>query len=381
MTGQTYYKNQIAHLTEPGRYRVADNLFLFVTKAGSRSWVMRMNVNGERKEKGLGGYPSVSLDEAKEKALSIRLQVRMGEPIGNEAPTFEQAAMETIEEKRLSWKDEDKTSREWIASLQNHVFPKLGNRKVTELIGKDFYNVLMPLWSEKKFDMGDVIRKRMSVIMAWACVQGYIQFNPVQNIKTPKNGNGTKHFKALHYSAMGNLLTQVKATKARPMTKALVEFQMLTACRPSEARLATWNEIDLESKIWTIPADKMKMGLEHRIPLSERAIEILHEIASESPQNGSGLIFSLKGKALNRSIVTSLLKEHDVDSTAHGFRSAFRSWCADTQVAFDVAEKCLAHVPNLTVRAYDRSDCLDQRRGIMEAWGTYLNLTKAGELE
>ena len=368
-----YYKNQIAHLSDPGKYRVADTLFLNVTQKGSRSWVQRVTVNGVRREKGLGGFPAVSLEEAKQKAMENRMKVRTGEPLEHEALTFEFAMMQALEKKQLSWKKHpEKTTREWIASLENHALPILRNKKVTSLIGKDFYDVLMPLWSQKKFDMADVIRKRLSTIMAWCCEQGYIQFNPVQNITKPKNGNGHSHFRAVHYSEVSNILQQVKDSQAMKATKALFEFQVLCACRPSEAREAEWDQISLDEALWVIPASQMKMNQEHRVPLSTRACELLHEIAPTVPQDASGLLFSHQGRTLNRSIITALLKDLGIDSTAHGMRAAFRSFCADHGVSFEVAEMALSHSAGRVVAAYQRSDLISPRRELMGRWADYL---------
>ena len=208
--------------------------------------------------------------------------------------------------------------------------------------------------------------------MAWCCEQGYIQFNPVQNITKPKNGNGHSHFRAVHYNQVGNVLQQVKNSQAMKATKALFEFQVLCACRPSEARMATWDSVNLDEALWAIPPSQMKMNKEHRIPLSDRAVELLHEIASKQPIAASGLIFEHNGAPLNRSIISSLLKDLGVDSTAHGFRSAFRSYCADHGVSFEVAEMALSHSAGRVVDAYQRSDLYLQRKTLHAAWSTYL---------
>lgn len=364
-----YTQNQIARINEPGRYQVAETLFLNVAKGGSRSWIQRINENGKRREFGLGGFPQVTIQEAKEKAIQNRVKTRIGEPVKHDVPTFEYAARQAFEEIKLNWKNEA-TKKEWIASLENHVFPKLGSYKIKGLIGKDFSDILKPLWQECP-NMADKIRKRMATVMQWACGQGYIQFNPVQTITKPKQKTAG-HFKALNYDKIKKALHGIQTTQAQPMTKALAEFQILTAVRPSEARLAEWSEVDLANRLWIVPAHKMKMEREHRIPLSTRAIEILHEIASKSHEDASQYVFSYKGKPLSRSVVSRLLKAHGIESTAHGFRASFRSWCADNNVPFEVAEKALAHGSGSVVDAYQRSDMLEQRRPVMQAWADYL---------
>ena len=351
-------------------------LYLRVSPQGNKTWIQRIMQQGKRIDKGLGSWPDLTITKAREIAQKNRMAVRYDKvPLHtkeNAIPTFQECALNTIKEKSMFWKNADTTAQQWLSSLQRHIFSSIGTRKVDELIGRDFYNILMPLWAGKNFDMAEVMRKRCSMIMKWAEGQGYIKSNPVRTITTPDHGQEEKHFRAAHYREVGNILQQVKESHAMKETKALFEFQVLCACRPSEAREATWDSVDLEGALWTIPASKMKMNKEHRIPLSKRALELLHEIAPELPQEAPGLIFSHHGAPLNRSIITSLLKDLDIDSTAHGMRSSFRSWAADNSIPFEVAEEALSHVQNKTIRAYVRTDLLEQRREVMQQWADYV---------
>ena len=232
-----YTQNQIARLDTPGRYQVAETLFLNVAKGGSRSWIQRVSENGRRREIGLGGYPAVTIQEAKEKAILNRNKTRTGESIQNHAPTFEQATLDTIEEKRGSekqrgsWKNEDATVKQWLASMKQHAFPVIGHRKVTDLIGADFYMCLKPLWKDSPA-MAQVMRKRFSMVMKWVCGQGHRPDNPVQTMTTPKNGTAN-HFKALPHDQVAGALQTIRDSKrVQPMTKLILEFIILTACRP-----------------------------------------------------------------------------------------------------------------------------------------------------
>ena len=370
-----YTQHQIARLTQPGRYQVAETLFLNVAKGGSRSWIQRINENGKRKEFGLGGFPGVTIQEAKEKAILNRNKTRTGESLQNNAPTFEQATLDTIEEKRGSekqrgsWKNEDASVKQWLSSMKQHAFPLIGHRKVTDLIGADFYMCLKPLWSDSPA-MAQVMRKRFSMVMKWVCGQGHRPDNPVQTLTMPKQS--TNHFKALHHDQVNQAIQTIQAsTRAHAMTKLLLQFIILTGCRPGEGIHASWDEIDFETKTWTRPPEKMKAEKEHRIPLSDQAISILNS-ASTMAQNGSESIFSSERGTMDTGTLSKALKRLNIDCVAHGFRSSFRCWGSENGVAMDVLEKCLAHKPDKVVGAYDRTDVLDIRREIMQQWGAYL---------
>ena len=209
--------------------------------------------------------------------------------------------------------------------------------------------------------------------MDGAVIRGHIQHNPCHNIKHKRNGhNKAGHFRAVHHTEIAGVLDTIKRCKAREITKQLFEFQLLTAVRPSEARLAEWKEIDFTTATWNIPGDKMKMGEAFRVPLSNRAVALLHEIASTTHEDAPRLIFSCYGVPLNRTLINDLLEDNKINSTGHGLRSTFRGFCSDKGVPFDLAEKALSHIANKTIRAYDRGDALEPRRSHMQAWENYL---------
>ena len=219
--------------------------------------------------------------------------------------------------------------------------------------------------------MAQVMRKRFSMVMKWVCGQGHRPDNPVQTLTMPKNGNAN-HFKALPHDQVAGALQTIRDSKrVQPLTKLILEFIILTACRPGEAIAASFHEINFETKTWTRPAHKMKAEKEHRIPLSGQAISILNS-ASQLAQNGSESIFSSERGTMDTGTLAKALKRLNIDCVPHGMRSSFRSWCAENGVAQEVAEMALAHEATAVEKAYQRSDLLEQRREVMQAWSDYL---------
>ena len=365
---------------EPGKHYDAHGLFLKVEPGGSRRWVQRIVVHGRRRDLGLGGFPLVTLAEARQQAFANRKLARAGgDPIAlqrqGDVPTFEEAAENVISLHAGNWKDGGKTRAQWRASLRDYATPRLGPRRVSAITTADVMAVLLPIWHDKR-ETARRVRQRIGVIMKWAIAQGHRQDNPAGEAiasALPRNGAVRKHMAALPHGEVAGALGKVQASAAGTSTKLAFEFLVLTAARSGEVRLATWDEIDLAAAVWTVPAERMKANREHRVPLCDRAVEILNDARSRG--DGSRLVFpSPRGKPLSDMTLSKLVKEQGIAAVPHGFRSSFRDWAAEaTDHPREVIEAALAHVvQNKVEAAYARSDLFERRRVLMHDWAAYL---------
>ena len=248
--------------------------------------------------------------------------------------------------------------------------------KVDAIDSGDVLAVLSPLWATKR-DMGVRIRAKVGAVLKWSIAQGYRRDDPMPSVMAalPRNGKTVEHLRTLPHAEIGAVLERVRAVELWPTIGLAVEFVALTACRSGEVRGATWAEIDLGARIWTIPAERMKTGKGHRVPLSTRAVEILE--SARSFADGSGLVFpsarstQLDDKTLRRALDKAGLSE---TMTIHGMRSAFRDWCGDTGKPREIAEAALAHAAGSKIEAaYARSDLFNRRVSLMESWAAYLS--------
>ena len=374
----------VKQVAEPGRYgdgRGSHGLSLLVKAAldggVTKSWSQRIRVDGKESNIGLGAYPIVTLARARVKALENRRAIEQGRDPRDRTggiPTFERAADIVIELHKATWRDGAKSEAQWRASLRDYAFPKVGGKVVSEITSADVLAILMPIWNEKR-ETARRVRQRIGAVMKWAIAEGHRGDNPAGEAigaALPKNGNHRKHQRALPHAAVGAALAKVRATGAYIMTRLAFEFVVLTASRSGEVRGMEWTELDLETATWTVPASRTKAGRDHRVPLSTRAVEVLTEAREYA--DGSGLVFpSARGRVMSDMTLSKLLKENDVGAVPHGFRSSFRDWCGETGVAREVAEACLAHViENKAEAAYARTDLLDRRREVMQAWADYV---------
>ncbi len=369
-----------ATVKKPGRHGDGNGLYLMVKPGGSRSWVLRTFVRGRRCDMGLGGYPLVSLAEARAAAFENRKLARAGgDPLAlrrrPDIPAFEEATRTVIEIHKPTWRNGGRSAGQWESSLRQYAFPRLGARGVDTITTADVMAVLLPIWTEKA-ETARRVRQRISAIMKWAVAQGYRVDNPAGDAiaaALPKVGGTPKHFRAVHHSEAGDVIRMVRGSQTSLSVRLAFEFLVLTAARSGEVRHALWSEFDMEAAIWTIPGERMKTGREHRVPLSSRALEILDE--ARELDDGSGLVFPAPagGKATSASTLSELLHDLDIGAVPHGFRSTFRDWCSESaQVPRELAEACLAHVVRGVEGAYARSDLLDRRRTLMGRWAGYL---------
>ena len=343
----------------------------------SKTWSQRLRWNGVPFMIGLGAYPLINLSEARALVLANAREVANGrDPRTTGIPTFEAAADIVIQLHRDGWKDAGKTEGQWRGSLRDYAMPIIGRKPVNKVTAQDVMAVLTPHWQSKHVTMKRV-RNRISAIMQWAVVQGYRQDNPAGDAigsALPKNGTIKQHHAALPYAEVADAVAKVRKARVWPLTPLAMEFLILTAARSGEVRGMTWDEIDMNAATWTIPASRMKAKREHRVPLSDRAMDILTEAKDYEDESGVIFVSPRGGKPLSENAISNVLKQAEVPCVAHGFRSSFRDWCAEcTDAPREVAEMALAHVEGSAVeRAYRRTDLFEHRRKLMTAWADYI---------
>ncbi len=367
-------------LSKLGRYGDGATLYLVVTPGGSKQWVQRLTVRGKQTDMGLGGYPVVGLKEAREKAQTNRAQARSGaDPLLERrraaVPTFRDLAGQHIDALRSSWRNA-KHAAQWGSTLAAYAHPFIGNRPVDRITRADVIGLLSPIWTEKP-ETARRVRQRVRAVMARAIALEYIEHNPASegiDAALAKLPRVKAHHPALPYGQLPAALRAVRESPATPVVKLSFEFLALTACRSGEVRGGRWEEVDLGSATWTVPAARMKAARPHRVPLSEQAIAVLAE--ARGLDNGSGLVFPAprSGGELSNMAFAQLLRRLELDFVPHGLRSSFRDWAAEqTGAPHAVMEAALAHsVRNATEAAYFRSDLFALRRDLMKQWGEFL---------
>jgi len=377
---------QVRNAKVPGRYVDGRGLMLVIGTDGSRKWVLRLQRDGRRRDFGLGSERDVKLAEAREGADAIRKQVRNGlDPVAERrkamvtVPTFEEAARSCHAEHKAAWKN-GKHAAQWLTTLEAHVFPTLGKLTVDRIDAPQVRDALLPIWLEKP-ETARRIRQRIGAVLDWAAAKGYRSGeNPVRGISKglPKQPKGQEHFAALPWQKVPEFIAGLRDTdKAGPVVKLLFEFLILTAVRSGEARGARWSEFDLEAKTWTIPKGRMKAGVAHVVPLAPQAVKVLEKARemARKPDDPDALVFegAKPGRPMSDMTLTMLLRRLNAACTAHGFRSSFRDWAAETtNFPREVAEAALAHALESKVEAaYRRSDLLVKRRKLMEAWAGF----------
>ena len=365
-------------VARPGKYYDLHGLYLRVSASGRRYWAQRITLGGCRRTLGLGCYPSVSLRVAREAALAHRRAVRAGnDPFElrrrESVPTFAEAARRVHSLWRPRW-SHPRTAASWIRSLETHVFPAIGDRPISELAVSDLVAVLGPIRSTRAY-LARTLRQRIARVMLWAVAEGHRTDNPAGDVLSSvllRVSSAPVHHAALPHAEVARALARVRAVPGYPAPRLALEFTVLTAARSGEVRRASWSEFDLERSMWTVPAGRMKVRVEHRVPLSGGALGVLEQARTLSP--GSSLVFPAKGgRALGDALLSQLLRDLQIPAVPHGFRSSFRDWCGETGVARELAEACLAHVVGSKVEAaYVRTDLFDRRVVVMEDWARYL---------
>ena len=341
----------------------------------SKTWAQRIRIGGRVLSLGLGAYPAVSLSLARERALANRQAVEEGrDPRRRHAVTFSDAMVSVIELHRTNWKPTSNTEQSWRSLLRNHIDATIGPMPIAEVAAADVVAVLDRVWDRP--ELARRTTQRISTTMKYAMGRGLRDSDPTAAAVAamPKLRHRPNHQRALHHSDLPYALKMVRTSAAAAATKLAVELLALTATRPGEVRCATWDEFDLDAAAWTIPAARYKTGTQFRVPLSERAIELLTEARSHSNNSGDGLVFPspVTGRAVSDATYVKLLRELDIPTSAHGLRATFRSWCSDAGVPRDLAEMALGHVVRGVEGAYARSDMLERRRTLMQQWNDYI---------
>lgn len=372
-------------VTEPGRYgdgRGGWGLSLFVRPMSngriSKTWAQRMRLNGRPCNVGLGVYPIVTLNEARQAAIDNVRAVRAGVDVLADRkrkaaiPTFAEAGEKVIELHAPTWKDGSRTAAIWRSRLAEHAYPVIGSARVDRVTSADVLDVLMPVWTTRR-ETARKLRQYISAVMAWAVVQGYRDNNPAAGdaiaAALPKGGAPRVHQRALPHADVRHALDTVRQSEAYEVTKLAMEFLTLTACRSGEVRGACWGEVELEAATWTVPAARMKNGREHRVPLSAPALAVLERAREHA--DPSGFVFpSVTGKVLSDSTLSKLFRDLGIAGTPHGMRSTFRTWAAECSDApREICELALAHVEGSAAElAYRRTDYFEKRRALMAAW-------------
>ena len=384
---------QVQRITDQGLHAVGGvaGLLLQVSKTGARSWILRTVVGSKRRDIGLGAYPETSLAVARERAREAKELIRQGiDPVEQrraaraaliaaqaKAMTFKEAARQCHKTKSSEFKNA-KHAQQWINSLELYAFPIIGRLGVAEIELPHVLKVLEPIWHEKT-ETASRVQQRMESVLTWATVSGYRSGeNParwVGNLKevlpAPRKIAKVTHHKALPYSDVPTFMPTLRERGG--MAARALEFAILTATRSNEVRGATWDEIDLNAALWTIPAERMKAGKAHKVPLSDTALAIL----SALPRfEGNNFVFpSVRGKALSDNALSKLLRDMKVPAVPHGFRSSFKDWArSSTSYADEVSELALAHVNNDATRAaYARDELIPQRTKLMADWARFIN--------
>jgi len=376
--------------TTKGRYGDGDGLALIVKSATRRSWMLRMQVDGKRRDIGLGSAAKVSLAQARTAAGEKRKAFEEGEAVTKQElkeeakevaaqletiPTFKEAAYKVLAENEAGWTNNGH-HYQWITSLKKYAFPFIGDSPINEIDGPAIRKLLLKIWLTKQ-ETARRVQQRVGVILDWGYAEGFRKYvSPTKAIgkSLPKQTKRTEHFASMPYMEVGAFLEQVRSEEN--LGGMALRFLVLTAGRSAEIREATWSEIDLEAALWTIPAARMKAKREHTVPLSKPALEILEHMRASQIDKPSTLIFPgvHKGRPLGAPTLTKLIRDAGRTGTVHGFRSSLRDWTAEqTDTPGEIVESALAHInPNRTEAAYRRTNYLEKRVILMATWAEYL---------
>lgn len=387
---------QVQRLRKPGLHAIGGvpGLYLQVLPSGARTWILRAVVGGKRRDMGLGGYPAVTLAQVRDKARTARDAIDRGiDPIAQRIAaqsalaasrgaeiTFDEATRKFLEAKSAEWKNA-KHAMQWANTLEAYASPVIGKIQVRDVTLAHVVKILEPIWTTKT-ETATRLRGRIESVLDWATVRGFRKGDNPARWKghldkiLPKPGKLAKvvHHAALPVDEMGAFMRNLR--KREGIAARALEVLILTAARSGEVRGMLWDELDLEAAVWTVPADRMKMGKEHRVPLSDRVLEVLRALPriADCP-----LVFPApRVGTLSDMSLTAVIRRMEVNATAHGFRSTFRDWAAEqTNYAREVAESALAHtIGNQVEAAYRRGDLLEKRRRMMEDWAKFCDTVK-----
>lgn len=379
---------QVVNLGSPGVYSDGGGLYLRIRSSGTRSWIFVCMVKGRRREMGLGSAFDVTLSQARTKAAAARTAFLEGrdpieERVAASAPhpvpiTFGEFAEALIDDIEGGFRNE-KHRRQWRSTLKTHAVPILG-KQISDVDTDDIVSVLKPIWLRLP-ETASRVRGRIERILDAGKAKGHrTGENPARwrghlDLLLPRRSKvEQEHFAALPFSGIGDF---VQSLRTRPALAArALEFTILTAARSGETLGMTWAEVDLSAAIWTVPAERMKAGAAHQVPLSQRAMAILRSIKPADAQDADIVFQSAAGSKLSNMAMAMLLRRMGSSSTVHGFRSAFRDWAGErTSFRREDVEMALAHtIGSKAERAYRRGRALEKRRELMQAWNAFCDI-------
>lgn len=378
----------------PGRYIDGQGLMLVVKESGARSWQLRIQVEGKRRDFGLGSLSEVTLSEARERALETRKKIRAGwDPsqdktastsLKTQIKAFREIAAALHDERKGDWRNK-KHKEQWLSSLKAYAFPYIGDVSVEDIAGPQIRDLLLPIWQEKP-ETARRVMQRVGKVLDWAYANGLRTTEaPLRSVRAglPRQLKSADHFAAMPYEQVGSFIK--KLAENDTVGRLALRFLIFTAARSGEVRGATWGEVDLERGLWTVPAERMKAKKEHVVPLSKPALDVLKIAAALRTSRAADepLFPGMKGGALSDMTLTKVLRTvSDEQWTVHGFRSSFRDWAAErTSFSSEVAETALAHaIPNKVVAAYRRTNFLEKRQEMMAQWAAYLLPSEVGNI-
>jgi integrase len=359
----------------PGTHEDGGGLRLVVEPSGARRWVVRVTIAGKQRSRGLGPYPLIPLEEARERAIDARRAARKGLDVAKRASatgTFRQAFEEHLAHRQKGMRN-PKHIWQWRAGIERHAFPVIGDRPIADVTHDEIVTVLKPIWHETP-ETARRILQRLQIIFDLAISRGIRErASPCTGVARDlgKQGDVVEHRKALPYTEVPAFIQKLRTCNSWLITKLAFEWLILTAARPGEVRGSM--KAELQGDLWVVPKERMKAGAEHVVPLSRRCQEIAKEASAIAL--GPLLFPNKKGEPLSDMTFTKLLRDQDLAdrASAHGFRSSFKDWCAEVAKARDeVSEAALAHVvPNKVKAAYLRTKFLEERRQLMDEWAAH----------
>ncbi|WP_406624597.1 tyrosine-type recombinase/integrase [Acidovorax sp. SDU_ACID1] len=384
----------VAAIKTEGRHAVGGvpGLHLRVS-AGHRGWVLRVQVGDKRRDIGIGAYPAVGLSEARDKARDIHDGLREGkDPTAPRKQQRMALAAQVAADKTFQWCTEEflraksaewsnpKHRQQWENTLQTYVLPHMGHLSVASIDLPHVLACLEPIWSTKN-ETASRLRGRIESVLDWATVRKYrTGENPARwkghldkVLAAPSKIQKVEHHRAVPVDDMPGFMRELRLREG--LAARALEFVILTAARSGEVRGATWDEIDERTGVWTVPAERMKAGNEHRVPLSSAALDLLRQLPR---LESTPLLFpGTKGQPLSDMTMTAVMRRMKVDAVPHGFRSTFRDWAGEkTHYPRELAEQALAHTLESKVEAaYRRGDALEKRRQMMEEWAGFVGPT------
>jgi integrase len=371
----------------PGRHADMHGLYLIVRDTGTRSWMLRIQHRGRRRDFGLGSANEVSLADARIAVADYRRMIRNGlDPVKElglrrkAAPSFEKVARDCYDAMKGGWKNGKHPS--WLPSLENHVFPVIGKTSIDAVDSAAVLSVLEPIWLTIP-ETARRILQRIGTTLDYAHIKGFVPEEISLRSVTrglPRQARQVTHLAAMPYAKVPNFMKKLAALENSVGRDAL-KLTILTAVRSNETRFATWGEFDLDAGVWSIPGSRMKMKEPHVVPLSSPAITLMRRLrdeylAHEGKLDPDALVFvGSTGKAISDATMAKAMHDMKVTGvTVHGFRSSFTDWAAEqTDFPKEVADKALAHkVPNAVEAAYRRTAFFDKRRVLMTEWASFV---------